>query len=101
MKNICVEPKISHLLTSIELEYERKVWICMSAKINTATIESRYKFYRTCNDINVVRSASHSITSCSQKSDMIVNQANTNFTVKNISVMPENFLLFDTHRTLF
>ena len=55
-------PKISHLLTPMELKFQWKVLICMSATINTAAMEFRYKFYRTCNDIDVVHFASQKVT---------------------------------------
>ena len=51
------------ILTLIELDFPRNVWICMSAKINAAAIEFWYKSYRTCNDINVERFASQNVTS--------------------------------------
>jgi len=61
-------------LIPIELDFPRNVWICMSAKINGATIEFWYKSYRTCDDINVLRLASQSITSPLQENDMVVKQ---------------------------
>ena len=73
-ENICHGPKISFFLIPIELDFPRNVWICMSAKINAATIEFWYKSYRTCDGINVVRLASQNITSPLQKNDMVVKQ---------------------------
>ena len=57
-----------------QARFSRNVWICMSAKINAAAIEFWYKSYRTCDDINVLRLASQSITSPQQKNDMVVKQ---------------------------
>ena len=57
-----------------QARFSRNVWICMSAKINAAAIEFWYKFYRTCNGINVVRLTSQNITSPPQKNDMVVKQ---------------------------
>ena len=87
LKNISVEPKISHLLIPIELEFSRKVWICMSAKINVATIEFWYKSYRTINDINVERCASQNVIPPHEKK-WYGSQTITNFALKNISVEP-------------
>ena len=83
LKNICVKPKISHLVTSIELKYHRKVWIHMSAKIITATIEFWYKSYTSFSDINVERFASQNVTSLRKKKSYGA-QTNANFVLKNI-----------------
>ena len=67
LKNICDEPKISHLLTLFELEYRRKVWICMSQKINTATIAFWYISYMSCSDINDKRFTCQNVTPLRKK----------------------------------
>ena len=69
-ENIRVEPKISNFFIPIELEFSRNGWIDLSAKINDATIKFWYKSYRTCCVIDVVRLASHIISSQQQKVDM-------------------------------
>ena len=72
-----MEPTICYLLTPIDLDFPRNVWICLSEKHNNATIELYtieflYKSYRTCDDINNVRLASHNISFPQQKKDIIV-----------------------------
>ena len=58
-----------------QARFSRNVWICMSTKIDAATIEFWYRsYYRTCDDINVLRLASQSITSPLQENDMVVKQ---------------------------
>ena len=77
---------ISFFLIPIQLQFHRKVWNCLTAKINTATIEFWYNSYRTCNDINVVCLASQNITSPPKK---VVWQSNKhNFLADNISAKP-------------
>ena len=88
MKNTCVEPKISHLVTSIELEYDGKVWNCLSAKINTVTIEFWYISYMSCSDINDERFASQNVTPLRVKSSYC-SQTNANFALKNICDEPK------------
>ena len=66
-KTYAMGPKFPFFLIPIELDFPRNVWICISAKINGATIEFWYKSYRTCNDINVERFASQNVTPLREK----------------------------------
>ena len=92
-KNIIIKPNISHFLTPIELDFPSNVKICLSAKLTTKTIEFWYKSYCywTCNNINVVRLASHNIPSRSKKVDMVNSQKHTNFEAKNIIIVAKLF----------
>ena len=100
-ENICHGPKISFFLMPIELDFQRNVWICMSAKINAATIEFWYKSYRTCDDINVVRLASQNITSPPQKNDMVVKQTQILQGKTYVMVMGPKFANFWIHQARF